>query len=175
MIITCPKCQFTANTKKDPQPGSKIRCLKCNFVWPYKPHGIRTHPPVQLPTAPERTGPTISQKSSTQAAVSSPQSRHPSRTWHTMLGTWVFGALLFAFFVGVFVLGPETLPDFKQRMLGISCGLLAGLFTYFLTGELVLHLPVVGNLVGAKSRATGGVGLFILVMFWWSSPHRPSD
>jgi len=39
--------------------------------------------------------------------------------------TWVFGTLLLLFFVSVFTIGPDKLPEFKQRMLGISCGLLA--------------------------------------------------
>jgi hypothetical protein len=97
----------------------------------------------------------------------------PDRSWHTMVGTWVFGTLLLGFFGYVFILGPDKLPEFKQRMLGISCGLLAGLFAYFLTGEIKLRLPEVDGLIGEKSRATGGVGVFALVLLLWSSPFAP--
>jgi hypothetical protein len=34
--------------------------------------------------------------------------------------SWVFGLLLLAFLVWVFVFAPDTLPEYKQRMLGVA-------------------------------------------------------
>jgi len=86
--------------------------------------------------------------------------------------SWIFGSCLVSFVVGVFVLGPPTLPDYKQRILAYLCALLAGLFAIFFTGSLLLraHLPMAGKWV-----AQGGAGfaLFLIVLFWWFSPLAP--
>ena len=92
----------------------------------------------------------------------------------TPLGTWVFGSLLFLFFVGVFLFSPEKLPDYKQRMLAIACALLSGLLAFFLTGTIGLEIkwikPRFGD-IGVK--ATGGIAVFVLVLVWWMSPLAP--
>src|SRR2546429_260866 len=54
--------------------------------------------------------------------------------------SWVFGLLLLAFLVWVFVFAPETLPEYKQRMLGVFLAALAGLFAFFLTGDIGLDI-----------------------------------
>ena len=115
----------------------------------------------------------IEQDLTKQVNDSENHSESPDRAWHTMAGTWVFGSLLFIFFVLVFTIGPDKLPEFKQRMLGISSPLLAGFFTFFLTGEIKLRFPEMEGFIGEKSRATGGIGIFILVLLWWSSPLAP--
>ncbi len=97
-----------------------------------------------------------------------------TRTQHRALGTWVFGSLFFLFFVGVFVFAPETLPEFKQRMLAIASALLAGLFGYFLTGEMGLEIQSIKSRFGEMGvKATGGIAVFVLVLVWWLSPLAP--
>jgi drug/metabolite transporter (DMT)-like permease len=55
------------------------------------------------------------------------------------LAPWIFGGIAFAFLIGVFILWPEDgLSPVKNRILGIMCALLAGLFGYFFTGSMKL-------------------------------------
>ena len=90
------------------------------------------------------------------------------------MGSYVFGSLLFAFFVGVFVFAPDKLPEFKQRMLAVSSALLAGIFTAFMSGSLGIKLAGITSFLGNVTlRAGGGVGVFALVMVWWLSPLAP--
>lgn len=97
-----------------------------------------------------------------------PKAQH--RSW----GTWFFGTFLFIFFVGVFVFAPDKLPDFKQRMLAISCALLSGLLGYFLTGDLGIEIRSIKSRFGDVGvKATGGLALFVLVLGWWISPLAP--
>lgn len=90
------------------------------------------------------------------------------------LGSWIFGSLLLAFYLGVFVFGPSVLADYKYRMLGVISALLGGLFAYFLTGQIVSTLK--GNLSGAGQltvRATGGIGLALVLLLWWGQGAGP--
>lgn len=86
--------------------------------------------------------------------------------------SWIFGSLFVVFVLGVFVFGPATLPDYKQRILAYVCALLAGLFALFFTGSLLLNaeLPIAG-----KWAVQGGAGfaLFLIVLFWWSGTLAP--
>ena len=92
------------------------------------------------------------------------------------LGTWVFGSLLLFFFMAVFLFAPDSLPAYKQRMLALSCALLAGLFGYFLTGSLELDLDSFKTPMGEGTlKASGSVGLFVVVLLWWFSPLAPID
>jgi tetratricopeptide (TPR) repeat protein len=95
-------------------------------------------------------------------------------TQYRALGTWVFGSLFFLCFVGVFVFAPETLPEFKQRMLAIFTALLAGIFGYFLTGDLGLHIQSIETRFGVVGvKASGGIAAFVFVLVWWLSPLAP--
>src|SRR3972149_5911926 len=88
--------------------------------------------------------------------------------------SWVFGGLLFLFFVGVFVFAPATLPEFKQRMLAIACALLSGLFAFFLTGDMGLDVKWSSPRFGRLAvKATGGIAVFVFVLLWWLSPLVP--
>jgi len=88
--------------------------------------------------------------------------------------TWVFGSLLLAFFVGVFIFAPQTLPEFKHRMLAIACALLAGVFAFFLTGDVGLEIKSIQSRFGDVGvKATGGIAVFVLVLVWWLSPLAP--
>jgi DNA-binding beta-propeller fold protein YncE len=90
------------------------------------------------------------------------------------LASWIFGSLLLLFFVGVFLFAPPELPAFKQRMLGVSCALLAGIFAFFMTGTINLELKIVKAVLGEVGvKATGGVAIFALVLWWWLSPLAP--
>lgn len=79
--------------------------------------------------------------------------------------TCIFGFILLTFFIAVFVYAPDELPEYKQRMLAIASALLAGLFAFFLTGNMGIKKWGV--------KATGGVGVFVLVLLWWFSPLAP--
>ncbi|HUK17186.1 MAG TPA: hypothetical protein VLW65_12270 [Bryobacteraceae bacterium] len=83
-------------------------------------------------------------------------------------GTWLFGSLLLVFYLAVFLFGPSVLPSYKYQMLGIISALLAGLFAYFLTGNIVTSAK--GTISGASMgvRATGGAGLAIAMLLWWT-------
>jgi hypothetical protein len=88
--------------------------------------------------------------------------------------SWVFGLILVAFLVWVFAFAPETLPEYKQRMLGVFLAALAGLFAFFLTGDIGLELQSIQSRFGELAvKATGGVAVFVLVWVWWWSPFAP--
>jgi hypothetical protein len=96
----------------------------------------------------------------------------PKRTSDQQAGAWIFGTLLLAFYVYVFQFGPGILPDYKFQMLGIISALLGGLFTYFLTGQIVTTVKA-GLSAGAELavRATGGAGVAAVLLLWWG--HGP--
>ncbi len=96
-----------------------------------------------------------------------------TRTKQQSLATWIFGSLLFAFLLGVFIFSPEMLPEFKHRLLAILSALLAALFGYFLTGEINLEISKESPFGQLAVKAAGGVALFALVLWWWSSPLAP--
>jgi len=88
--------------------------------------------------------------------------------------SWVFGLLLLIFLIWVFVFAPDTLPDYKQRMLGVFLALLGGLFAFFLTGDIGLEIQWIQSRFGELGiKATGGVAVFVLVLVWWWSPLAP--
>lgn len=86
----------------------------------------------------------------------------------------IFGFVLFAFFVYVIIFVPSVLPEFKQRILAIFSGLFSGLFVYFLAGDIILQSKSIKTQSGIISiKTTGGVAVFILVIWWWFSPLAP--
>ena len=93
---------------------------------------------------------------------------------HQIIATWVFGSLVFLFLICVFIFAPNDLPLFKHKLLSLFSALLAGLFTFFLSGSLGLSgrpgLPFIGEL---GLRATGGVAIFVFVLLWWNSEFSP--
>jgi hypothetical protein len=86
--------------------------------------------------------------------------------------SWIFGSLLAVFLLGVFVLGPQSLPSYKQQILAYICASLAAFFAVFFTGSLLIkaQLPLPG-----KWSVQGGAAfaLFLVVLFWWRSPASP--
>lgn len=90
------------------------------------------------------------------------------------LAVWLFGGLLLAFLFAVFFFAPPVLPDYKHYILGLCAALLAGLFGWFLGGEIDLHADALPSRFGGlKIRAGGGAALFVLVLLWWLSPLAP--
>ena len=86
----------------------------------------------------------------------------------------IFGFVLFAFFVYVIIFVPSVLPEFKQRILAIFSGLFSGLFVYFLAGDIILQSKSIKTQSGIICiKTTGGVAVFILVIWWWFSPLAP--
>jgi len=86
---------------------------------------------------------------------------------HQVVASWVFGSLLFVFLLGVFAIGPKEMSAPQQKLLALFCSLLAGFFTFFLTGT-VEFLPK-----KLAIRATGGIAVFLIVLYWWGSPVAP--
>jgi hypothetical protein len=92
-----------------------------------------------------------------------------------MLPSWIFGSLLLVFILGVFIFVRETLPRFKHQLLAFICALLAGLFAYFFTGTMQLagNIGLKGGVGSLGVQASGGIGVFVLVLWWWSSGWAP--
>lgn len=90
------------------------------------------------------------------------------------LATWIFGSLLFIFFIAVFVFAPASLPEFKHRLLALLSALLAAFFGYFLTGNMNIEIAKESKIGQPAVKATGGVALFVLVLWWWMSPLAPT-
>ena len=86
-------------------------------------------------------------------------------------GSWIFGAILLIFVFAVFWLAPDALPSFKQQILAFSMALLAGLFGFFLTGDMTLAMQHKESSTSLK--AAGGIALFVLVLAWWQSSAAP--
>jgi hypothetical protein len=90
-----------------------------------------------------------------------------TRSSDQRIASWAFGSLLVFFAMFLMVWGPDSLPLWKQRLLGFLCALLSGLFSYFFIGTasfLPNKLPI---------RASGGVAIFLLVLWWWFSGLAP--
>lgn len=96
------------------------------------------------------------------------------RSQSQMKASWIFGSLLLLFFVGVFIFAPKSLVEYKQRMLAFFAALLAGLFTFFFTGDISLKLGGLKSKFGKVTvKATGGIAAFTFVLVWWFSPIAP--
>jgi hypothetical protein len=90
------------------------------------------------------------------------------------LPSWIFGSLFTLFILAVFVFAPATLPEFKQKLLTYVCGLLAAFFAFFFTGTL--KVSVTGGVPGWPQiavKSAGGLGAFVLTLWWWSSGVAP--
>lgn len=91
---------------------------------------------------------------------------------HRSFASWIFGSVLLIFYLSVFLFFPDTLPPFKHNMLVIISALFTGLFSFFLTGELTVKLDV-SKWGKIGIQAAGGLGMFLLVLWWWGSPYAP--
>ncbi len=90
---------------------------------------------------------------------------------HVAYGSWIFGFILLAFIIGVFWFSPDTLPAYKQSILAFSSALVAGLFGFFLTGDLSLLMSHKES--STTLKAAGGIALFVVVLAWWQTPSAP--
>jgi hypothetical protein len=96
------------------------------------------------------------------------------KTRRPSIETWVVGVALFIFFVCVFVFGPESLPEFKQRMLAFASAFLAGIFAFLFTGDLTVQFELKSSPLGKMlAKGTGGAAVFVLVLWWWFSSLAP--
>lgn len=106
----------------------------------------------------------------------SPTRRPLTQAQSRSLATWIFGGLFVAFLFAVFAFAPPALPVFKQRILAITSALLAGLFVYFLTGDLGVSIQGgKGRLGRLAVKSSGGAAAFVLVLVWWLSPFSPVE
>ena len=90
------------------------------------------------------------------------------------IGTYIFGSILLAFFFYIFFFSPDTLPFYKQRMMAFASSLLAGLFTFFLSGSIKLTGQSPNTKFGKIAvQAGSGIAVFVLVLIWWLSSSPP--
>jgi hypothetical protein len=88
-------------------------------------------------------------------------SRKPlPRTRQRARAAWIFCSILLGILALVVILDKDHLVGVSQPILAVFAGLLAGMMTFFLTGELGLQLRWL--------RGTGGVGVFALVLVFWT-------
>ncbi|MCP5117715.1 MAG: toll/interleukin-1 receptor domain-containing protein [bacterium] len=139
--------------------------------------GLSAEAPARVSTEPK---PASNQKGAGGACKNSVRKNPPSpspekrRAEHQSLATRVFGGLLLLFLFGVFIFAPATLPEYKHRILAVCAALLAGLFGWFLSGDIGVHIEALKSRFGNVAiRATGGLALFVLVLVWWLSPLAP--
>jgi SEFIR domain-containing protein len=98
----------------------------------------------------------------------------PAEAHSRRKASWIFGSLLLVFFVYAYLFSPPTLPEYKQRMLAFASALIAGLFGFFLTGDMGLEVNSARSRIGNISiKATAGFAAFVLVLIWWFSPLAP--
>ncbi|WP_020558901.1 hypothetical protein [Thiofilum flexile] len=90
---------------------------------------------------------------------------------HVAYGSWIFGFILLAFVIAVFWFAPDALPPFKQQILAFSSALVAGLFGFFLTGDIALLMRHKGS--STTLKAAGGIALFVVVLGWWQTSSAP--
>lgn len=92
---------------------------------------------------------------------------------------WIFGTLLVLYLMVVALLLPEPAP-FQEQVLRLLMASLAGFFSYFFLGAIVLKGRV--DSIGKTITATGGFALFSLVYFFpsvtvlrsWAGEVMPS-
>lgn len=128
-------------------------------------------------TNPEPPAPEPERKTSRKPPRRAAPARKPlTQAQSRSLATWIFGGLFVAFLFAVFAFAPPALPAFKQRILAVVSALLAGLFVYFLTGELGVSGKAGKGVFGRLAvKGSGGAAAFVLVLAWWLSPLSPVE
>lgn len=105
----------------------------------------------------------------------SPKPEESKQGKESQMGTasWVFGSILLAFAMGITIFrlwGPDKPVDATaDRILGILCSLLSGLFAFFFTGNFTAS----GSVKGFAVQAVGGGAIFIVVLLWWKGEKGP--
>ncbi len=128
--------------------------------------------PSPLPTSKEKKVDGVRNNAPSLSPPGSSSGQHHAE--HQSLGTWVFGGLLLLFLFGVFAFAPTTLPDYKHRILAVLTALFAGLFGWFLSGEIGIRIGFLKSSFGDVAiRATGSLALFVVVLVWWLGPLAP--
>ena len=99
---------------------------------------------------------------------------------HTVIASCVFGSLLLLFYMGVFAFAPDSLPEFKQKMLAIISALLCALFTFFFVGSLHVTVQLKNKWSKIAIQSGGGAAAFVLILWWCNNPdfapvHRQKE
>lgn len=94
----------------------------------------------------------------------------PPPSKHTAIASWVFGSILLLFYLGLFIFGPDELPEFKHKMLAIVSALLCALFTLFWVGSLNVTVQAKSKWSKIAIQSGGGAAAFVLVLWWWNNP-----
>lgn len=110
-----------------------------------------------------------------EGSSKAPRTRtRPKMNRQRTVGIWVFGSVLLLLSVSAFIYAPDQLPEYKQRLLAIASALVSGLVGFFLTGSIGLKIKPAQTPLGELTvRSTGGLALFVLVLWWWLSPLAP--
>lgn len=93
--------------------------------------------------------------------------------------SWVFGSLLLVFIMAVITYrllthNSRPIDETTQKLLGFVSAILAGLFAFFLTGAIIVNvIPENRYMAGLGAQATGGVALFLVMLWWWRSERAP--
>jgi len=96
------------------------------------------------------------------------------------IASWVFGGLFALFLMAVVAYrltigGSQPIDPTVNHILGIICAVLAGLFAFFLSGTVAVQLGGEASSAGNIAvQATGGLALFVLVLWWWRSDLAPT-
>jgi hypothetical protein len=92
-----------------------------------------------------------------------------------MVPSIVFGSLTLVFLMTAYFV-PGSIDRERRRILAIVTALCAGLFTFFFTGQLELGGTVnMGSAGDVVLRSTGGIALFVFVLYWWRDDFRVTD
>lgn len=93
---------------------------------------------------------------------------------YQIVASFVFGGLLVIFLMVAFFMG-GNLTGTQRRVLGILSALAAGVLAFFLTGAIELTLEGAwSDTTKMVVRATGGIAVFIFVMWWWRDDFATS-
>lgn len=74
--------------------------------------------------------------------------------------------------VGFLILGPQSLPAYKQNLLALTEGLFAACIYYWLGGQIVGELGLKHKWAKLTVRYAGAIGIFF-VIWLLSSPYNP--
>lgn len=91
-----------------------------------------------------------------------------SRMQSQEIATWFFGGIGFFFLLAVFIFGPKELPHWKERALAFIASILAGIFAFFLSGNMLLVIePKITEFGKVAIQAGYGFAMFAVVLWWW--------
>ena len=93
----------------------------------------------------------------------------PTTNKHSLYAAYVFGSIIFIFFIWVFFFPPAVLLDEQRKILAIFSALLCAFFTVFFVGTLNIE----GDWLGFSIKGGGGLAVFVIVLWWWFDSSTP--